>query len=125
MDYKIDPGIMINGNSEQISQVAMILLDNAVKYTPSGGSLNVSLKKQGHHAVLSVSNSGEGIAAEHLDKIFDRFYRTDKSHSRKNGGYGLGLAIAKAIVEQHGGKISAESVPDEITTFKVELPAIK
>ncbi|MNN56008.1 Sensor protein kinase WalK [compost metagenome] len=72
--------------------------------------------------VLSVSNTGEGIAAEHLTRIFDRFYRTDTSRARKQGGYGLGLAIAKSIVEQqHKGKIYAKSVVGESTTFYVQL----
>ncbi|MNW68287.1 Sensor protein kinase WalK [compost metagenome] len=72
--------------------------------------------------LLSVSNTGEGIAAEHLTRIFDRFYRTDTSRARKQGGYGLGLAIAKSIVDQHKGKIYAKSVAGESTTFYVQLP---
>ncbi len=122
-DYNIEPAMKVFGSSEQISQVAMILLDNAIKYTNAAGKLSIALKKQQNCVVLSVSNTGEGIAEEHLGKIFDRFYRTDESRSRKNGGYGLGLAIAKAIVDQHGGKISVKSsVVDKLTTFNVELP---
>ncbi|MNO06753.1 Sensor protein kinase WalK [compost metagenome] len=68
-----------------------------------------------------MSNTGEGIAAEHLTRIFDRFYRTDKSRARKQGGYGLGLAIAKSIVEQHKGKIYAKSTAGESTAFYVHL----
>jgi signal transduction histidine kinase len=71
-----------------------------------------------------VTNTGEGIAEEHLEKIFDRFYRTDKSRARKQGGYGLGLAIARAIVEQHNGKIYAKSVIGKTTTFTMELPLL-
>ncbi|NTV88847.1 MAG: GHKL domain-containing protein, partial [Clostridiales bacterium] len=122
--YTIEPGLRVYGSSEQISQVSMILLDNAIKYTNPSGKVSISLKKHQGCVSLSVSNTGEGIAAEHLGRIFDRFYRTDKSRSRKNGGYGLGLAIAKAIVEQHSGKISVKSSEEEkLTTFTVDLPA--
>ena len=121
LDYTIEPGLIIHGNSEQIQQVVMILLDNAVKYTNNAGSINISLKRNHANVLLSVSNSGEGIAPEHIGRIFDRFYRTDKSRARKSGGYGLGLAIAKTIVEQNGGKIHVKSILNERTTFTVEL----
>jgi two-component system sensor histidine kinase CiaH len=122
-DYDIEPDVTTYGNTEQLKQIVMILLDNAVKYTNTKGSINVSLKRNYNNILLSVKNTGEGIPDEHLPKIFDRFYRTDKSRARKSGGYGLGLAIAKAIVEQHKGKIWAKSVPNESTTFFVELPS--
>ncbi|MHA6531731.1 sensor histidine kinase [Paenibacillus sp. BAC0078] len=120
-DYNIEPELSVQGNSEQIKQVVMILLDNAVKYTNPKGAVTISLKKQHNDVLLSVTNTGEGIAAEHLTRIFDRFYRTDTSRARKQGGYGLGLAIAKSIVEQHKGKIYAKSVAGESTTFYVQL----
>jgi signal transduction histidine kinase len=100
----------------------MILLDNALKYTDPNGNINLNLKREYSNIVLLLTNTGEGIPEEHLDKIFDRFYRIDKSRSRNSGGYGLGLAIAKTIVEQHGGKISVKSILNGSTTFKVELP---
>ncbi len=121
-DYDIEPELTVQGNSEQIKQVVMILLDNAVKYTNPKGAVAITLKKQNNDVLLSVSNTGEGIAAEHLTRIFDRFYRTDTSRARKQGGYGLGLAIAKSIVDQHKGKIYAKSVAGESTTFYVQLP---
>jgi two-component system sensor histidine kinase CiaH len=121
-DYNIQPELTVLGNSEQIKQVVMILLDNAVKYTNPKGAVTISLKKQNNDVLLSVSNTGEGIAAEHLTRIFDRFYRTDNSRARKQGGYGLGLAIAKSIVDQHKGRIFARSVVGESTTFYVQLP---
>lgn len=121
LDYHIEPDLMAFGNSEQIKQVVMILLDNAVKYVNPQGSITLTLKKQHNEAVLTVSNTGEGIAVEHLTRIFDRFYRTDKSRARKQGGYGLGLAIAKSIVEQHKGKIYAKSTAGESTAFYVHL----
>lgn len=122
LSYEIEPHLTARGNIEQMKQVVMILLDNAVKYTNPNGSIELTLKKRHHDIVLAVTNTGEGIPPEHLDKIFDRFYRTDPSRSRKHGGYGLGLAIAKSIVEQHKGKIYAKSTPNEATTFYVQLP---
>lgn len=122
LDYEIEPNVVIRGNAEQFKQVVMILLDNAVKYTNAQGSIRIKLQKQHHEMTLSVANTGEGIEPEHLDRIFDRFYRTDPSRARAHGGYGLGLAIAKAIVEQHKGKIYAKSVRHEWTTFTVQIP---
>lgn len=122
LSYEIEPHLTVRGNIEQIKQVVMILLDNGIKYTNPEGSISVTLKKRHHDIVLSVTNTGEGIAPEHLEQIFDRFYRTDPSRSRKHGGYGLGLAIAKSIVEQHKGKIYARSTLHEATTFYVHLP---
>lgn len=122
LDYDIEPAITVYGNREQIKQVVMILLDNAIKYTNAKGKITLTLKKQPHEAVLAVHNTGTGIAPEHLGRIFDRFYRTDPSRARKQGGYGLGLAIAKSIVEQHKGKIYAKSIPGESASFFVHLP---
>lgn len=122
LEYDIEPDIFVRGSSEQLKQVAMILLDNAIKYTNPRGSINLKLKRQNQEMKLSVTNTGEGIAPEHLERIFDRFYRTDASRTRELGGYGLGLSIAKAIVEQHKGRIYAKSTPKEKTTFSVHLP---
>lgn len=121
LNYDIEPGLTVYGNSEQIKQVVMILLDNAVKYANPKGTITLSLKKQHNDAVLAVTNTGKGIPPEHLPRIFDRFYRTDASRARKQGGYGLGLAIAKSIVEQHKGRIYAKSAVGESTTFYVHL----
>jgi signal transduction histidine kinase len=121
LDYDIEPDLTVNGSSEQMNQVVMILLDNAVKYVNPQGSIGLSLKKKQGHILLTVSNTGPGIPADHLDKIFDRFYRADPARSRQTGSYGLGLAIAKSIVERHRGKIYAKSVPNGKTTFYVQL----
>lgn len=123
LDYDIEPNLLTHGNAEQISQVVMILLDNALKYTKRKGKVNVLLKKAHNNIVLSITNTGKGIPEDSLSKIFDRFYRVDKSRSRNSGGYGLGLPIAKAIVTQHSGRISAKSAVNESTTFTVELPS--
>lgn len=121
LSYEIEPELIVTGNREQIKQVVIILLDNAVKYANAKGSVTISLKKQHQDAVLSVANTGDGIAPEHLSRIFDRFYRTDASRSRKQGGYGLGLAIAKSIVEQHKGKLYARSAVGESAVFDMHL----
>ena len=123
LDYEIEPDLHLVGSREQVVQVTMILLDNAIKYANTRGSVTLSLKRGQGEIALSVGNTGEGIPAEHLPRIFDRFYRTDQSRTRSQGGHGLGLAIAKSIVEQHKGRLSAASVPGEITTFTAEFPA--
>lgn len=125
MNYDIAPDLTVNGNAEQLKQLVMILLDNACKYTPEKGAIDVKLKKADGAAVFTVRNSGEGISEEALEHIFERFYREDKSRARKSGGYGLGLAIAKAIVESYKGSIKAESVKNEYTQFTVKIPLTK
>lgn len=123
-EYNITPNLFVLGNVEQIKQVIMILLDNAIKYVNPKGSIKVSLEKQHHAVMLSVTNTGDGIKQEDLARIFDRFYRVDKSRSRDSGGHGLGLAIAKTILTQHQGNINVTSVLHDYTTFSVELPCI-
>ncbi|GGJ16345.1 histidine kinase [Paenibacillus hunanensis] len=121
LHYDITPQLMVEGSRQQMYQVTMILLDNAIKYCNPGGSITVKLHRQGNQTVLAVTNTGDGIASEHLTRIFDRFYRTDTSRARQLGGHGLGLAIAKSIVEQHRGRIEATSTVGESTTFTVYL----
>lgn len=123
LNYEIEPALSIMGSREQIVQVTMILLDNAIKYANARGQIDVSLKQEHGEIALSVSNTGEGIHAEHLPRVFDRFYRTDKSRTRSQGGHGLGLAIARSIVEQNKGRISVKSTVGEKTTFTVQFPA--
>jgi len=125
LHYDIEPNLIVSGNIEQLKQVIMIFLDNAIKYTDKKGKINLVLNKAHNKVNLSVTNTGKGIPEEHISKIFNRFYRTDKSRARDSGGYGLGLAIAKAIVEQHNGKISVKSIVDKETTFSIELPKNK
>ncbi|MDO7906282.1 HAMP domain-containing sensor histidine kinase [Paenibacillus sp. JX-17] len=121
LEYDIEPELMVTGNREQMKQVVMILLDNAVKYANPRGTVTLTLKKQHNETVLAVTNTGEGIAPLHLTRIFDRFYRTDTSRARKQGGYGLGLAIAKSIIDQHKGRLYAKSTEGECATFYVHL----
>jgi heavy metal sensor kinase len=118
------PDFSVMGDETLLRRLADILLDNAFKYTPSPGSVHLSLEPQGESAVIKVQDSGVGIAEEEQSKIFERFYRVDKARSRAQGGAGLGLAIAQWIVTQHGGSIRVESRPGQGATFHVELPMI-
>jgi two-component system OmpR family sensor kinase len=105
---------------ERVMQVASILLDNAVKYTPDGGNVTVGVREDGDRVALEVSDTGVGIPEDQLPLIFERFHRTDPS--RSDGGAGLGLSIARQIAEAHGGQISAESTPGKGSTFTLILP---
>jgi len=105
-----------------LRQALRTLIDNAIHYTPNGGTISVSLGKEGAIAILSVRDTGPGISPADLHRIFDRFYRSDAARGQRSGGGGLGLAIAKSIVEAHGGTISAESEPGEGASFTIRLP---
>jgi len=106
---------------EQVRQVVTNLVHNAIKFTPSGGSVTISAQTAGEHVVISVRDTGRGIPAEDLPRIFERFYKADRA--RSSGGTGLGLAIVKHIVQAHGGRIWAESVEGRGSTFFFTLPA--
>jgi heavy metal sensor kinase len=110
------------GDETALRRVVNILLDNAFKYTPSPGKVQLSLEHKNEKAVITVHDSGIGIAEEEQSKIFERFYRVDKARSREMGGAGLGLAIAQWIVQQHSGSIEVESRPGHGTFFRVDLP---
>lgn len=124
LEEYIDDDIYINGEKEQIKKLISILIDNAIKYTNSNGKIIIFLKNEKNKAKLIVKNTGEGIKNENLEKIFERFYRIDDSRNSKSGGYGLGLAIARAISEEHRGKIYAESNFGKDVSFIVEFPLI-
>lgn len=112
----------VAGDRHRLRQLATILLDNALKYTPAGGKVMLRCAAHGKHAELSVTDTGPGIPAEEQSRIFDRFVRADSARTRAAGGSGLGLAIAKWIAEAHGGRISVESVPGNGSRFIVRLP---
>lgn len=118
----IFPNIRIRGNFDQIRRLAGSLIDNAIKYT--AGSIRITLEKKDEEVWLTVFNSGRGIPASEINKIWDRFYRGDKSREN-SGGFGLGLPIAKSIAERHGGSITAESRENEWTRFTLKLPLEK
>lgn len=115
-----DPCIL--ADSSRIEQLMLIIIDNALQYTPSGGEISVITEKIGSNVLISVSDTGIGIADEDINKIFDRFYRADKARSRRQGGTGLGLSIAKWIVDIHKGTITARSVQGEGTTIEMSFP---
>lgn len=123
LQQQIEEDISVNGNLDKVEQVIQILLDNAHKYTNTGGTIEVSLRRQRKYVILEVSNTGEGITPEHIDKIFDRFYRADESR-KNNGSYGLGLPIAKALTEQMGASLSVFSMPYQKTTFRISWKLI-
>ncbi|HKH36356.1 MAG TPA: HAMP domain-containing sensor histidine kinase, partial [Rubrobacter sp.] len=116
----IDHEVRATFDRERVLQVASILLDNAVKYTPEGGNITVRVEEENGGVALAVSDTGVGIAEDQLPLIFERFHRADPS--RSEGGAGLGLSIARQIAESHGGLIRAESTPDTGSTFTLLLP---
>lgn len=116
--------LIVAGDKQAILQLIDNLLDNAIKYTPTGGKITVSLSMHQQNATLAIQDSGVGISHEHQQRIFERFYRVDKARSRELGGTGLGLSIAKNIVELHGGSITIESQLGEGSTFFVTLPLV-
>ena len=119
---QLQENVHVRGSTQHLSQVLEILLDNAMKYSAPQGLIWVTLKRQGSHAFLAVSNPGPPIEEEDLRNIFKRFYRVDKARSR-DGSYGLGLSIAESIVQAHRGRIWAES-KEGINTFVFQLPAL-
>jgi heavy metal sensor kinase len=121
LDVQSGPEIRLTADEDLLLQLVLNLLDNAVKFTPAGGSVNVSWGREDGQALVRVSDTGPGISPEHLPHIFERFYRVDSARTRAEGGAGLGLSISRWIAEAHGGSISAESAPGEGATFTVRL----
>ena len=119
---RVAPGIQLTADESKLGQVIYNLTENAIKYTPDGGQVTVSLNVRGRNALLRVEDNGVGIPKEDQAHIFDRFYRVDKARSRETGGTGLGLSIVKQLVTLHGGDIRVESAPGRGSTFTVELP---
>lgn len=120
-----DAPLYVQGDPAALERLFLILLDNAVKFTPAGGEINVQLSSRDAAAVVEVHDTGIGVAQEELDHIFERFYQADRSRSRGNGGSGLGLAIGRWIAQSHGGSIAAESEPGKGSTFRVSLPLVQ
>ena len=114
--------LTIKGDRLKLRQLFLIILDNAIRHTPGGGSISGSLVRRNDSAVTSIGDTGIGISAEHLPFIFDRFYRVDKARSHAEGGMGLGLSIAISIAKMHGGEIEVESQVGVGTTFRIVLP---
>jgi heavy metal sensor kinase len=114
--------VTVQGDRDQLQQLLLNLVDNAIKYTPAGGTISLGLYGEGNWARLEVADTGIGIPADDLPHIFDRFYRSDKARSRTMGGAGLGLAIVREIAEAHGGRVEVFSTPGQGTLFRVWLP---
>jgi signal transduction histidine kinase len=112
----------IEADRERVHQVLFNLLDNAVRFTPSGGSVTVSAERHDGSVEVRVTDTGVGISPEHLPRLFERFYRADPARSRDDGGTGIGLAIARSVVEAHGGHLSAASVLGTGSVFTFDLP---
>jgi len=122
LDLSIPEGLAVRGEVQGVRQILGNLLDNALKYTPSGGEVRVSARRENGRVLLEVADTGIGIPAADLDRIFERFYRVDKDRSRDVGGTGLGLSIVKHLVQAYGGTITVESRLNRGSTFRVRLP---
>jgi two-component system phosphate regulon sensor histidine kinase PhoR len=121
VDIPVDlPNVLVDRG--RMEQVFLNLLDNAVKFTPPGGKISIQAEWKRPYICVEVKDNGVGIPAEHLSRVFERFYRVDKARSREAGGTGLGLAIVRQIVSAHQGKIEVESSPDLGSTFRIFLP---
>lgn len=117
-------GAAIKGNGDRLTQLLLILLDNALKFTPPEGKVAVGVERDGQTVALTVSDTGLGIAPEDLPYIWERFYKADKSHTRSETGAGLGLAIAREILDRHGATIEVASEPGVGTAFRLRFPAV-
>jgi signal transduction histidine kinase len=114
--------LQARGDEGRLRQIFYNVLDNAIKYTPEGGTVEVTLDQIDGAAQVCMCDTGIGILPEHLPHVFERFYRVDKARSRAEGGTGLGLSIAQSIVAAHGGRIELASIPGKGTTCTVTLP---
>lgn len=123
-DIRLDANdeIVVLGDTERLRQLIWNLLENAIRYTPSGGTIKLALHRRARVAEIAVSDTGIGIPEEHLAHIFDRFYRVDRGRSRALGGTGLGLSIVRQVAETHGGRVRVRSTPGLGSTFTVFLP---
>jgi two-component system phosphate regulon sensor histidine kinase PhoR len=122
IEVTVPPGLQVLGDQRAVEQIVLNLVDNAVKYSPNGGRVQVTAARHGDHVEMRVKDDGPGIEAKHLTRIFERFYRVDKGRSREMGGTGLGLSIVKHLVTAMGGDVRCESAPGQGSTFFVLLP---
>jgi two-component system sensor histidine kinase CiaH len=122
LDVDAAGGLEVQGDPDQLRRLVVILVDNALRYTPEGGRVTVDAHRNDGTAVVAVSDTGIGIPGDALEHVFERFYRADGARNRASGGAGLGLSIAEQLVAAHGGRISAASVPGEGSTFTISLP---
>jgi heavy metal sensor kinase len=122
LERDVIPGVVLVGDEARLIQVVFNLIDNAIKFTPSGGLVKIGAHKMDHFVKITIKDTGQGIAEEDQRRIFERFYRTEPSQNRNQGGFGLGLAIAKQVVTLHHGDIRVHSTPQSGAEFVVLLP---
>ena len=123
ISLQLDSSAWLKGNLQEIRSALGNLVSNAVRYTPEGGEISLAWRENNGEGVFSVTDTGEGIAAEHIPRLTERFYRVDRSRSRETGGTGLGLAIVKHVLTRHGARLDIRSIPGKGSTFSVVFPA--
>lgn len=121
--HAIDPDVRVVGRREDVAALPRNLIENAIRYTPAGGSIDISLRREGDRAVFAVRDSGVGIPSRDLPRVFERFYRVDRARARETGGTGLGLAIVKHVAESMDGTVAVQSETGAGSTFTVTLPS--
>jgi two-component system phosphate regulon sensor histidine kinase PhoR len=122
VETSIAPGVLVHARADELAQVVSNLLQNAVRYTPAGGEVRVTVARHDGEAVVRVANSGAEIPAEDLPRVWERFFRVERSRDRASGGAGIGLAIVKRLIEEAGGRVGASSEAGQ-TTFWFSLPS--
>ena len=122
LNAEINPDIIFCGDKKIIEKLLSVILDNAFKYSSVGGDIDVKCEKARAQVIIEATNSTDYISRENTKHLFERFYRTDESRSSKTGGYGLGLSIARAIVNSHGGEISATTDDEKSLKIQIKLP---
>ncbi|MFZ5574027.1 MAG: phosphate regulon sensor histidine kinase PhoR [Pseudomonadota bacterium] len=125
VSLRLESDAWLTGNLQEIRSALGNLVSNAVRYTPEGGEITLRWREQGGEGVFSVTDTGEGIAAEHIPRLTERFYRVDRSRSRETGGTGLGLAIVKHVLTRHGARLDIQSIPGKGSTFSAVFPAAR
>jgi two-component system phosphate regulon sensor histidine kinase PhoR len=123
VNLEVGSSAWLKGNLQEIRSALGNLVSNAVRYTPDGGEITLAWRERNGEGVFSVTDTGEGIAAEHIPRLTERFYRVDRSRSRETGGTGLGLAIVKHVLTRHGARLDVQSIPGKGSTFSALFPA--
>jgi two-component system phosphate regulon sensor histidine kinase PhoR len=123
VSLQLESSAGLKGSLQEIRSALGNLVSNAVRYTPDGGEITLAWRERNGEGVFSVTDTGEGIAAEHIPRLTERFYRVDRSRSRETGGTGLGLAIVKHVLTRHDARLDVQSIPGKGSTFSAIFPA--